>query len=289
MEKFIINGGNQLSGEIEVGGAKNAVLKILPAALLSSETITIRNFPLIEDIHRASDLLKDLGATVDLNGRNCTVSIPEIKKNTLEPVFVNKFRASIMFVGPMLARTGEVRFPHPGGCVIGAGKRPIDLFLEGFRALGAEVQEKDDMYVIKAKKLKGCNYFFTTVSVTGTEGMILTAVLAEGVTTLKNCAMEPEIVALSEYLNQNGAKIKGAGSPTITIEGVRELSAGEYTIIPDRIETGTFAILAAAAKSELMITKCNPDHIESLLSVLTKTGVSFEKGNDWLKIKRLKK
>ncbi|MFA6271474.1 MAG: UDP-N-acetylglucosamine 1-carboxyvinyltransferase [Patescibacteria group bacterium] len=289
MEKFIINGGSQLSGEIEVGGAKNAVLKILPAALLSSETLTIRNFPLIEDIHRASDLLKDLGASVDMNGRSCTVSIPEIKKNILEPEFVNKFRASIMFVGPMLARTGEVRFPHPGGCVIGAGKRPIDLFLEGFKALGAEVQEKDDMYVIKAKKLKGCDYFFTTVSVTGTEGMILTAVLAEGVTTLKNCAMEPEIVALSEYLNLNGAKIKGAGSPTITIEGVAKLSAGEYTIIPDRIETGTFAILAAAAKSELMITKCNPNHIESLLSVLSKTGVTFEKGDDWLKIKAAKK
>ncbi|MFA6391448.1 MAG: UDP-N-acetylglucosamine 1-carboxyvinyltransferase [Patescibacteria group bacterium] len=284
MEKFIINGGNPLNGEIEVGGAKNAVLKILPAALLSDETITIKNFPNIEDIHRATDLLVDLGATVTIDARNCAVSIPEIKKNILEPKFANKFRASVMFVGPLLARTGEVRFPHPGGCVIGAGKRPIDLFLEGFKALGAEIEEMEDMYVVKAKKLKGGEYFFTTVSVTGTESMILTAVLAEGVTTIKNCAMEPEIVALSDYLNLNGAKIRGAGSPTIVIEGVSKLSAGEYTIIPDRIETGTFAILAAATKSELTITKCQPDNIESLLSVLTKIGVSYEKGGDWLKI-----
>jgi UDP-N-acetylglucosamine 1-carboxyvinyltransferase len=289
MEKFVINGANRLAGEIEVGGAKNAVLKILPAALLSNQTLTIRNFPHIEDIHRATDLLKDLGATVVLEGRNCTVDIPEIRKNVLESVFANKFRASIMFAGPILARTGEVRFPHPGGCVIGAGKRPIDLFLEGFKALGAEVEEKDGMYVIKAKKLRGSDYFFTTVSVTGTESMIMTAVLAEGTTTLKNCAMEPEIVALCEYLNEHGAKITGAGSPTIVIRGVGELSAGEYTIIPDRIETGTFAILAAASKSELSITKCIPGHIESLLSVLGKAGVVYERGNDWLRIKQLKK
>jgi UDP-N-acetylglucosamine 1-carboxyvinyltransferase len=289
MEKFVINGKNSLSGEIEVRGAKNAVLKILPAALLSKETITIKNFPHIEDINRATDLLKDLGAKIELDGRTCTVTISKIKKSSLEPEFANKFRASIMFVGPLLARTGEVKFPHPGGCVIGAGKRPIDLFLEGFEALGADVEENDDYYVVKAKKLTGGDYFFTTSSVTGTESMLMTAILAEGVTTLKNCAMEPEIVELANYLNENGAKIQGAGTPTITIRGVKKISAGEYTIIPDRIETGTFAILGAATKSELTITKCNPDNIESLLTVLKKTGVAFDRGLDWLKIKPAKK
>lgn len=289
MEKFIINGKSPLSGEIEVRGAKNAVLKILPAALLSKETLTIKNFPHIEDINRATDLLKDLGASVELDGRTCTITAPEIKKNSLKPELANKFRASVMFVGPLLARTGEVRFPHPGGCVIGAGKRPIDLFLEGFVALGAEIDEKDDYYIVKAKKLKGGEYFFTTVSVTGTESMIMTAVLAKGVTKLKNCAMEPEIVALAEYLNQNGAKIKGAGTPTIEIQGVEKISAGEYTIIPDRIETGTFAILGTATRSEITITKCNPDNIESLLTVLQKVGVSYERGDDWLKMKPAKK
>ncbi|MBU0612628.1 UDP-N-acetylglucosamine 1-carboxyvinyltransferase [Patescibacteria group bacterium] len=288
MEKFVINGKNPLSGEIEVRGAKNAVMKILPAALLSKGTITIKNLPNIEEIHKATDILKDLGASIKLDGRNCTVSITEIKKNILEPEFANKFRSSVMFAGPLLAQTGEVRFPHPGGCVIGAGKRPIDLFLDGFVALGAEVEENDDYYVVKAKKLIGGNYFFTTASVTGTESMIMTAVLAEGVTTLGNCAMEPEIVALADYLNKNGAKILGAGTSTVIIEGVKEISAGEYTIIPDRIETGTFAILGAATKSELTITKCNPNNIESLLAVFQKVGISYERGEDWLKIKPAK-
>jgi UDP-N-acetylglucosamine 1-carboxyvinyltransferase len=191
-----------------------------------------------------------------------------------------------MFVGPLLARFGEVKFPHPGGCVIGAGLRPIDLFLEGFEAMGASVEFKENHYHIQAKQLRGCNYFFTTVSVTGTESLILTAVLAKGITTINNSAMEPEIVALADYLNSVGAKISGAGSPTITIEGVTKIGAGPFTTLPDRIEAGTFAILAAVTNSELTISTCRPEQLQSLLTIFTKIGIPYEADKSNLTIKK---
>lgn len=282
MSKFIIQGQAKLSGEISVRGAKNAALKIIPAAILSREKITINNLPNIEDINRAIELIEDLGASVKREKDKCEIQIDKFKKNELNQELANKLRASIMFTGPILARTGEVKFPHPGGCVIGT--RPIDLFLEGFEAMGAEIKVKENFYHIKAKKLKGCEYFFTTISVTGTESLMMTAVLAEGTTVLKNCAIEPEIPALADYLNNQGAKIKGAGTSTITIEGVKKLNAGEFNIMPDRIETGSFAVMAAATKSKIKITNCNPKHIESVLSIFKKQGINFETGNDWLEI-----
>ena len=233
MPKFIIQGGKKLAGEISVKGAKNAALKIIPAALLSDQPITITNLPAIEDIDRLLEIIEDMGGQVQRQGDTCTIAITK-PKTELNASLANKLRASVMFVGPLLARMGEVKFPHPGGCVIGAGTRPIDLFLEGFAAMGAEISVKHDHYHLKAKKLKGCEFFFTTVSVTGTESLLMTAVLAEGTTILKNCAMEPEITALAEYLNSQGAKITGAGTPTITIVGVDKISAGNFKIIPDR-------------------------------------------------------
>jgi len=288
MSKFIIQGQANLTGEIAVKGAKNAALKILPAALLSAEKIIIYNLPQIEDINRSIELLRDLGAKVKCQNNQGEIQIKKLAKNILEPQFANKFRASIMFAGPILARLGEVKFPHPGGCVIGAGKRPIDLFLEGFQALGAEIKRDDIFYHLKAKKLIGNEYFFTTVSVTGTESLIMTAVLAEGVTVLKNCAMEPEIVALANYLNSQGAKIRGAGTPTIRIKGVKKIKAGHFSIIPDRIETGTFAIMAAATKSIITITDCEPKHLESLLAIFRKIGIKYQQGKNWLKIEKAK-
>ncbi len=284
MSKYVIEGGHELKGEISVKGAKNAALKIIPAALLSAEPLKITNLPQIEDVRQALDLIKDLGARVDIADSECTISIPEVATNELKPQFANKLRASIVFVGPLLARTGEVRFPHPGGCVIGAGKRPIDLFLEGFVEFGAKLSVKDGYYHLEAARLKGCSYFFTTVSVTGTETLMMAATLAKGRTTLKNCACEPEIKALADYLNDQGAKIQGAGTPTMIIDGVDKLSAGEFRIIPDRIETGTFAILAAASQSHLKITDCIPEHIEILLSIFEKIGVKFKAGNDFLEV-----
>jgi len=289
MSKLIIQGPVKLSGEIEVKGAKNAALKIIPAALLSSEKITITNLPHIEDINKAINLIKDLGGVVNQQKETLEIQVLNINKTELTTEIANKFRASIMFVGPMLARIGEVKFPHPGGCALASGtRRPIDLFLEGFKHFGAEIKIKDNYYHLKAGKLKGCNYFFTTISVTGTENLMMTAVLANGTTVLKNCACEPEIKALADYLNKQGAKIKGAGTPTIIIEGVDKIKAGQFNIMPDRIETGTFAIMAAASKSKITITKCYPGHIEALLSIFNKIGVKFTAGVDWLKIEGAK-
>lgn len=194
-----------------------------------------------------------------------------------------------MFAAPLLARFGEVSFPHPGGCVIGAGKRDIDFALEGFAALGAKIDLKDGYYKIKAKKLSGGNFFFPWISVTTTELMIMAAVLAKGQTVLKNCAMEPEIKALADYLNSHGAKIEGTGTPNIIINGVDSISAGNFTVMPDRIETGSFACLAAATHSEIKITHCWPEHIRSLLEIFHRIGIPFTEGEDWLLIKPAEK
>jgi UDP-N-acetylglucosamine 1-carboxyvinyltransferase len=287
MSKFIITGGQKLDGEIAVKGAKNAALKIIPAAILSPETMTINNLPAIEDIGKSFDLLTDLGAEIKLTGSSAVINPKNINKIELLSKLADKFRTSVMFVGPLLARFGEVKFPHPGGCVIGAGSRPIDLFLEGFKAFGAIIEEEPGKYYhIKAQKLQAANFFFPLVSVTATESLMMTACLIPGKTTLQNCALEPEIEALAEYLNSQGAKIYGAGTSTIIIEGVTSLSAGSFTVIPDRIETGSFAIMAAAAKANIKITNCNPNHILSLLSIFDKIGVIYEKGSDWLLIKK---
>lgn len=284
MSKFIIQGQAKLQGEIDVKGAKNAALKIIPASLLSEEKISISNLPNIEDVDKALGLIQDLGGTISRNRNEVEIETKNINKPELNAEFAKKFRASIMFTGPILARFGEVSFPHPGGCVIGAGGRPIDLFLDGFKALGAEIEEDGSHYRIKAKKLVGACYFFPKVSVTATECLLMTACLAEGTTVFENCAMEPEIVALADYLNSQGAKIQGAGTPTIRISGVKKLSAGKFTIIPDRIETGSFAIMAAVTKSDLTITHCNPKHIQILLEIFNKIGVPFEQGPDFLKM-----
>jgi UDP-N-acetylglucosamine 1-carboxyvinyltransferase len=286
MAKFIIQGEKPLKGEIEVVGAKNAALKIFPAVFLTNETIKVSNLPEIEDCTRAEEMLTQMGHEVKKTG-NRTVEI-KFKNNAcvdLPESLVNKFRASIMFVGPMLANCGEVKFPHPGGCVIGAGTRPIDMFLDGFEKMGAKIEVNENHYRLTAQKLKGAEFFFHKVTVTGTESLMMTATRAEGTTVLKNCAMEPEIVALADFLNGAGAKIEGAGTPTIKIEGVKELKGGEYKIIPDRIEAGTFAILAAASNTgEVAVKNCEPKHLEALWSLFDKIGVKYELESNYIKI-----
>ncbi len=286
MPKFIITGGKKLSGEIAVGGAKNNAQIMIPVSLLSAETITLKNVPLIDGVEKSLELLRDLGAEVTEAGHELTISTAKLNKNELDKKIADKFRTSVMFVGPILARLGEVKFPHPGGCVIGAAGRPIDLFLEGFAALGAKVEVKDKYYHISATKLSGCDFFFNTVTVTGTQSMLMTACFAQGKTIMRNCAMEPEVVALADYLSSQGAKISGAGTPTIIIEGVDKLKAGVCEIIPDRIETGSFALMAATTNSEIKITNCNPEHILNLLTIFDKIGVNYEKGADFLLMKK---
>lgn len=286
MPKFIITGGQKLSGEISVGGAKNNAQIMIPVALLSTSTMIIKNVPQIDGVEKSLELMRDLGAEIKEGDHQLEIDTAGLNKTELDKKIADKFRTSVMFVGPILARLGEVKFPHPGGCVIGAAGRPIDLFLEGFQALGAKVEIKDKYYHISAKKLKGCDFFFTTMAVTGTQSMIMTACLAEGTTTLRNCAMEPEIVALADYLNSQGAKITGAGTPTIIIEGVEKLNAGVCEIIPDRIEAGSFALMAAATNSEIKITNCNPEHVLSLLAIFDKIGVNYERGENYLLMKK---
>ncbi|HPW34525.1 MAG TPA: UDP-N-acetylglucosamine 1-carboxyvinyltransferase [Candidatus Paceibacterota bacterium] len=290
MPKFIINGKKPLSGQIAVSGAKNSALKIIPASILSTEKITIKNLPNIEDVTRSFEVLTDLGAKITYNGSEANIDTSNIANNELNAKMADKFRGSIMFVGPLLARFGEAKFPHPGGCVIGAGGRPIDLFLEGYRAFGAEIKEESGkFYHIKAKHLQAAEYLFPLVSVTATESMMMTASIIPGTTILKNCAMEPEISALADYLNTQGAQISGAGTPIMVIKGQNKIGAGEFTVIPDRIETGSFAILAAAANANLEIINCQPEHIMTLLKIMERIGVDFEYGRDWLKIKKGKR
>jgi len=289
MSKFLIKGPNKLKGEITVKGAKNSALKIIPASILSSDEIKITNLPKIEDVDKAMELLSDLGANIDKKESQAKISTDTIKKTDINPKLANKFRASIMFVGPLLARFKEVSFPHPGGCVIGAGGRPIDLFIEGFKAFGAQIEQSDGLYRLKTEGLKACRHFFPLISVTATETFMMTAVLAEGTTILENCAMEPEIKALADYLNSCGAQIEGAGTPNITIKGVKRITAKDFRVIPDRIETGSFAILAAMTKSELKITDCEPEHVKALLVAFDKIGIKFETGKDYIKIFKNKK
>jgi len=283
MDKFIISGGVELKGEIPVNGAKNSALKIIASALLSTEPCRITNVPDIADIRVLIELIKDLGAEVSkIDAHTFEISCAEIKKTALDPILVKKLRASVVLLGPLLARFGEVKFPHPGGCVI--GQRPIDIFLDGFQALGVEISEESDYYHFKVKKLIGNTFVFPRISVTATEALILAATLAEGKTVLKFSACEPEIEYLAEYLNQRGAKIEGAGSHTVTIEGVRSLKGAETKIIPDRIETGTFAILGALACKELTVTHCNPDHLEVPWKIFQQAGMKFQLGKDNVKI-----
>jgi UDP-N-acetylglucosamine 1-carboxyvinyltransferase len=253
---------------------------------MAEGAIKMINVPDIEDCRRAQEMLLALGHSVKKLGPGEL----EIKRQNktcmnLPAELVNKFRASIMFVGPLLASCGAVSFPHPGGCVIGAGTRPIDMFLNGFKKMGAKIEETKNQYHLTAKKLKGATIFFPRITVTGTESLMMTACLADGTTVLKNCAMEPEISALADFLNSLGAKIIGAGTPIIKIEGVEKLSGGEIKIMPDRIEAGTFAILAAAANSgEIKIINCNPEHLEALWSQFDKIGIKYELGDDFIKI-----
>ena len=263
-----------MRGEIEVRGAKNAALKIFAASILTSGTVRMKNVPEVEDISRISELLKDLGVeVVHPKHGEYVVTAGKIKTSAINPEIAKKLRASIVVTASLLARTGNVKFPHPGGCVI--GERPIDVFLDGYKALGAKVIYNNRIYDIKGK-LKGAKFVFGNVSVTGTEAMILASSLAIGKTILKNCACEPEIESLANFLNSCGAKIQGAGTPFVTIEGVKRLTGGEYETVPDRIEAGTFAILAATTKSNILIKKCEPEHLDSLWHVLRKAGVRLK-------------
>jgi len=285
---FTVIGGKKLTGTIAVHGAKNFALKALAASLLFTGKVTIKNAPRIEDIFRTIELLTHLGVTATVRAHTVTLDPSHITSTKLDPNIAKKIRASVVLAGPLLARMGTVHLPHPGGCVI--GKRPIDLFLEGWRCMNANVRESKSGYTIHTKKLRGCDLTFKQVSVTATESLMMTATLAHGKTILRNAAREPEIPALAEMLNTSGARITGAGTSTIEIMGTggKPLTHGTCTVIPDRIETGTFLILGALLGSPITITNCDPHHLDVPIQLLKEAGVPITCGKNWIKVTRPK-
>lgn len=280
MDRFVITGGKILSGSVAVVGAKNAALKALAASLLLDGATVLERVPHIEDIHRLVEIMKDIGIVISQDGSTYTITSSKANKTVLEPDLHQKVRVSVLLVGPMLLQTGEVTFPHPGGCVI--GERPIDYFLDGFEKFGVKIDNRKDGYTLIGKNLHGARIVFPRMSVTGTEAMMMFATKVPGTTTLVNAAMEPEIPHLADFLNSCGAKITGAGTSIITIEGTSELQGGTYVTPPDRIEAGTFAILGAATKSELTVTNIDPTHMEILWELFRKANVEFTLGENFV-------
>lgn len=288
MTEFIVKGGNRLKGTIAVRGSKNHATKVFPAALLFKEAIIIDNMPLVEDVLRSKELLTHVGGNAAplAAGRRWEIAGHTLHSTILKKDAAERIRASILFVGPILARKKKALFPHPGGCII--GKRPIDLFLDGWKAMGAHIKQTPEGYILSAPVLRGIDYTFRVPSHTATEGLMMTAVLARGRTTLRNAACEVEIAALADILIKGGARIKGAGTPTIVIEG-RDgnlLARARGTIIPDRLEAGNLAILATLLGDPITITHCNPNHLEVLLAHLAYAGASIEKGRSWIRVTR---
>ncbi len=284
MDHYRIQGGKALTGSIAVSGAKNFALKTFGAAIIMDGPLEISRLPEIQDVHRMMEIMETIGAKLTHGDHNNKVIVDasDVSSSDLRETKVGKIRASVLLIGPLLYRLGKVQLQHPGGCVL--GKRPIDLFLDGFSKLGATVVEKDDCFELTTSGLTGGTIVFPIISVTATEALMTTATRAKGTTVLKNAAVEPEVVALAEMLNRCGAKITGAGTPTITIEGVETLSGTNVDCIPDRIETATFAIMAAATRSEITITNCIPDHVEALLALFERMGVPFSRTRDTLTI-----
>src|SRR3989344_4450870 len=283
MEKFVIKGKKKLKGTIEVKGAKNDALVIFAASLLTSQPVTIKNVPEIEDTTHLLELMGKLGCKIErLKYGEYKIKTSILNSHLMSPDMAKKIRASILLTAPLLARLGRVKFPNPGGCVI--GKRPIDQFIDGYKSMGAKIYNQGDLYEIIAPKLKASNFIFNNITVTGTESLIMAAVLAKGKTILKNCACEPEIKSLADFLNKCGAKITGAGTPYIMIDGVEKLKGSTHKTIPDRVEAGSFAILAAATNSKIVINNCEPKHLDSLLNSLKKTGASLRIGKDSIKV-----
>lgn len=278
MDKFRIIGGRPLEGRVRISGAKNSALPCMAAALLTSETLTLHNLPYVRDIITMRRLLEDLGCQI-LMPELRTLKISGAKVDVFEAPYelVKTMRASVLALGPLLARFGEARVSLPGGCAI--GQRPIDMHLAGFEKLGATVAIEGGDVVARSKRLQGREIYFDKVSVTGTENLMMAAALADGVTVLNNAAREPEVVDLAELLNKMGARVEGAGRSEIRINGVEKLGGAEHTIIPDRIETGTFAVAAAITGGELELVNCDPQHIAAVLDKLAETGVRVERPN----------
>lgn len=283
MEKLAITGGAQLDGDITISGSKNATLPILTGALLSEGDVQISNVPHLRDVTTTIELLGRMGAEVTIHDpMDVAVSAVDVTEFTAPYDLVKTMRASVLVLGPLLSRFGRADVSLPGGCAIGA--RPVDMHVKGLRALGAQVEIEDGYIRARADRLRGGHVFFDTVSVTGTENLLMAAVLAEGETVLENAAREPEVQDLANFLNSMGAKISGAGTNRIVIEGVTRLGGTHYRVQPDRIEAGTFLVAAAITGGRIRLKRVEPLHLEGTLQKLREAGADIATGDDWVEL-----
>jgi UDP-N-acetylglucosamine 1-carboxyvinyltransferase len=285
MDQFHVDGPVRLAGEVETAGAKNAALPCLAAALLTPGAVRLTNLPDVRDIRTMRKLLQHIGVFVaaETRSQSATIEAREIGSADAPYDLVKTMRASVLVLGPLLARSGSVRVSLPGGCAIGV--RPIDLHLEAFRRMGAEVVLEHGYVEARASRLTGAEIPFETVTVTGTENAMLAATLARGRTTLVNAAREPEVCDLADLLRAMGARISGDGTETIFVDGVESLHGAEHAIVPDRIEAGTYALAGAITKGDVTVTRCRPGHLRALTSRLGSSGVEVETGEDWIRVR----
>lgn len=283
MDKIIVEGGRPLAGEVKISGAKNAALPMLISSLLADGTSTFTNVPDLMDIKSTSLLLSHLGAQVETCEDTVRISARDLTQFEAPYDLVRKMRASVLVLGPLVARLGRARVSLPGGCAIGA--RPINLHLKGLAALGASIDLKHGYVEATASCLKGAEIYFDVVTVTGTENLMMAAVLAEGTTVLRNAAREPEVEALADHLIKMGADIEGAGTSIITINGVAALNPVAATIMPDRIEAGTFMMAAVLTRGEVTLLNCEPDHVGALIDKLRLAGAEIEIGDKRIHVK----
>ncbi len=265
----------QLQGEVTISGAKNAALPAIAACLLTEEEVQLRNIPLVKDVQTMLTLLTELGAEYELRKKSLRIKTEKIAEAQAPYQLVRAMRASILVLGPLVARKGKALVALPGGCAIGT--RPVDLHINGLQKLGANISLEHGYILAEARKLKGTEIEFEKKTVTGTENLIMAACLAKGETILKNCALEPEVVCLCELLSKMGARIEGIGEETICIKGVEELGGSSHRIIPDRIEAGTFMIASALTRGDLILKEIEPAHLEALIDKLTISGTKIEK------------
>jgi len=286
MDKFVIRGGNPLLGTVRVSGAKNAALPAMAAALLTEEPIILENIPQVRDIETERKLLAAMGAEVELGyGRaqhRTTICCRNLVNAEASYELVKTMRASTLVLGPLVARMKRARVSLPGGCAIGA--RPIDLHIGGLKKLGAKISQEHGYIEARAERLRGGRIVFERITVTGTEDLLMAATLAEGETVLENCAREPEVVDLTALLNKMGARIEGAGTPTIRVRGVEQLHGARHRIIPDRIEAGTFIVAGALTGGDLLVSGCEPRHLGALLQKLEECGVQVQTSGDSVRI-----
>ena len=274
MAKFIIQGGKSLSGEVEISGAKNAALKMMAAAILTDDDVVLTNIPDISDIRTMQKVLEKLGAKINFTDHKMVINCSGINDKQPDYKLVKHIRASIVIIGPLVARKEKVVMPQPGGCLIGS--RSIDTHTKAIEQLGVEVKLDKDLYHFTNKGLKGTNIVLEEMSVTATENVLMAAVLAKGITEIRLAASEPEIADLAEMLNKMGAKIVGAGTAIIKVEGVKKLNGVEHRVLPDRIEAGTFAIAAAVSRGDVRIKNIIPHHLDFVLHKFKEANINFE-------------